>query len=184
MANNDDEETKLDSDIQESQQELENLEHPEELELNTGVNDEILTKMVEKIKKMPRDGLLNLINNLAKSNNLPPHEFSSVSSDNLENSKIRLRQKIQDDTNKRTNKFGSKPITTLNSKPSASKTQSKQVEVVPSPVSSSSASVSVEQKPKLSKNQKKRLRQKNAKLSGLGTDPDVVLQDDEVDLVV
>ena len=52
--NDDSEETKLDTDIQNIEEQLENLNHPEELQLNNGINDDMLKNMVDKMKTMPK----------------------------------------------------------------------------------------------------------------------------------
>ena len=103
---NDVEETKLDDDLD---SQIENLEAqkatydlPEELSLNTGVNNELLQKMAEKLKTMPRNKILQMISSLAKGNQLPDHDFSTFSQSSAKSNSEKLNKKIKELKSKRT----------------------------------------------------------------------------------
>jgi hypothetical protein len=106
---NDAEETKLDDDVEELNQKIETLESqkatyeaPEELALNTGVNNELLQKMAAKLKTMPREKILQMIASLAKGNQLPDLDFSTISASGIKSNSEKLSKKIKDLKAKRT----------------------------------------------------------------------------------
>jgi len=111
---NDVEETKLDDDIEELTQKIETLENqkatyetPEELALNTGVNNDLLQKMADKLKTMPRNKILQMIASLAKGNQLPDLDFSTISANGIKSNSEKLSKKIKELKSKRT-RFQSK----------------------------------------------------------------------------
>lgn len=97
------EETKLDDDIDTLTNKITDLETqratltvPEELSLNTGVNSDLLTQMAEKLKTMPRNKILQMINSLAKANKLPDHDFSTFNKSSIKSNTEKINKKIKE----------------------------------------------------------------------------------------
>lgn len=172
-------ETKLDDDYEDEEvingkiQDLEaqrnSLTNPLELALNTGINNDLLMQMAEKLKTMPRNKILEMVNQLAQANQLPDHLFSNFnpSPSSIKSNSEKISKKIKELKAKRTKAFGKSgkhvenPVnvgTVLNSveMPSIDKIE----ESVQSEENSESNTL---EKKKLTKSQKNRIRKKNAK---------------------
>lgn len=86
----------LDNQIEESTKQLENLEHPEEINVNPSFDQDFMGKFFEQIKSMPRDKAIQLLANLAKDNKVPEHKFTSVSEEKRVQNVRNLRDKIKE----------------------------------------------------------------------------------------
>lgn len=178
---NDVEETKLDDDIDTINDTLDDLEAqkasfevPEHLALNTGVNSDLLTQMAEKLKTMPRNKILQMINSLAQANQLPDHDFSNFGPGSVKSNTEKINKKIKELKAKRT-KMGFKSDGKQQKKqPSRGEQvtpvveeQSVEEQSVEEPVVETSVVEETneeEKKPtKLTKNQKRKLRMKASK---------------------
>lgn len=92
-------ETKLDCDeitnmISDLEEQEHTLTNPETLLLNTGINDDVLQQMSEKLKKMPRNKILQMIDSLARANQLPEHDFSTYNMNSAKTKQEKIREKI------------------------------------------------------------------------------------------
>lgn len=167
-------ETKLDDDIDNINNTLDDLEAqkasfevPEELALNTGVNSDLLTQMAEKLKTMPRNKILQMINSLARANQLPDHDFSNFGPGSVKSNTEKINKKIKELRAKRTKMGFKQDDSSRRSRAPQDSDQKKQLldiikdPVVEEPVVAKEESVEEEKKPtKLTKNQKRKLRVK------------------------
>lgn len=176
------EETKLDEDYESLTHQIEDLEVqnstldiPEELSLNTGVNNELLTQMAAKLKTMPRNKILEMINSLGLANQLPDHEFSTFGPGSVKSNRQKIQDKIRSLKSKRTK--------VVNKQKSQSDNNTKSSEGEPATVSTENEEISNESKVDtiveneivtevvdkkstekvLTKNQKRKLRKKASK---------------------
>lgn len=164
-------ESKLDTDnfdditnvINNLEQQRDKLDSSEELLLNTGLNSDLITQVAEQLKTMPRNKLLQMINSLGLENQLPDHSFSTFDKSSVEK---RLSKKINALKAKR-----SKVFKTQSTAPSTG-THTEKTELN-SDTKQSENNIPSEPK-KLTKNQKRRLRQKKAKESENTNDTDTV----------
>lgn len=161
------EETQLDDDFESLTHKIEDLEIqnntldvPEELSLNTGVNNDLLKEMAEKLKTMPRNKILEMIHSLGVANQLPNHDFSTFSKGSVKSNRQKIQEKIRILKSKRT-KFENKNNTNTNN---IETTQSEQLTTSENLESVENINSKCEKneckQSNLSRNQKKKLRQK------------------------
>jgi hypothetical protein len=100
----DEELNKIDDDIASTKQNLENLEHPKELNIEHQLNDKMLEGLYDRIRQMPRNEMVKLLANLAKTNQMPDHKFSTVSDSSRDDTRARLKKKLHELEMRRTKK--------------------------------------------------------------------------------
>jgi len=180
------EETKLDDDdydsltnkISDLEMQNETLSTPEQLNLNTGINSDLLSKMAEKLKTMPRNQILKLIQDLGNANKLPDHDFSTFTESSVKSSREKLQEKISALKAKRTNtvqKNNSEQI-----KSNSEQIKSNSAEQIKS-ISEEKTTIDIkndinsepEKKP-LTKTQKRKLKRKNKLVTQTSDDSDKI----------
>jgi hypothetical protein len=137
---------KLDTKIADEMKTLDNLEHPEEIKIDTGLSGADTKNFSKQIKQMSQHQIINLLSGIGKFNDPPDHKFSTMSDTSVEKNRLKCIQKINALKMKRTSK------TSLSHKLDKAMTAKKE-----SPISSTVDPV----EKKLSKSQKKRLKKKN-----------------------
>ena len=86
--------TKLDDDINDTQEKLDNLENPTGVNIDQDINDDKkLNFLLEHIKNLPTGERNKLLMNL--KNRIPQHEFSDVDTNDIKKAKDKLKDKIR-----------------------------------------------------------------------------------------
>lgn len=96
ITDDDSETKKLDDQIEEATKQLENMEHPEEIDINPTMNEDFMKSFFENIKSLPRDKAVQLLANLAKNNHLPDHKFTSVNEQRKKQNERNIKDRIRE----------------------------------------------------------------------------------------
>lgn len=101
MSKNDDSDSdmsieELDEEINESKAQLRSYENPQTIESEATLDPKMIEDFYEKMKKMPRDKLANLLANLGQNHKDlgENHQFSDASEKTQKSSKQRIKEKI------------------------------------------------------------------------------------------
>lgn len=85
----------IENEINETKQFLDNAENPKELTLSHQLDDKTIESMYDQIRKMPINEMMKLLANLAKSNQMPDHKFTTVTDTSRDNMRTRLKEKLK-----------------------------------------------------------------------------------------
>ena len=84
----------LESQIKQTEKELENVETPDELNAESGIDSKRMEEFLNAIKKMPRDKAIQLLANMGKGMKDSDHNFKEVSDKEVLSVKERYRMKL------------------------------------------------------------------------------------------
>lgn len=148
----------IEDEINAAKQCLDNAENPKELNLEHQLDDKTIESMYDQIRKMPRNEMMKLLANLAKSNQMPDHKFSTVSDSSRDNTRARLKERLRELELRRTKK------SVLNNYAKKAELEKKKDEDAQVKSDEKQINETVQTNtPILSKSQKNRLRKKKAK---------------------
>ena len=148
----------IEDEINVAKQCLDNAENPKELNLDHQLDDKTIESMYDKIRKMPRDEMMKLLANLAKSNQMPDHKFSTVSDSSRDNTRARLKERLRELELRRTKKS---VLNNYAKKAELEKKKDEEKQVKSDEKQKNETAHN--DAPALSKSQKNRLRKKRAK---------------------
>lgn len=95
--------TKIDKEINYLEKKIDNLEKPKEIK--SGAQDEMDVKdFSNKIKKMSREQIVDLLANIGKTETVDNYNFSTITEESIAHNKQKLKQKVQELKMKRMSK--------------------------------------------------------------------------------
>lgn len=88
--------TKLDEDILTTTKQLQNVMKPDEVKLDGNIaNNAKVNELYDMIKNMPRENVMQLMANMAKSSKLPKHNFIPVTDPRRDELRLKLQKKLE-----------------------------------------------------------------------------------------
>lgn len=94
----------IDDAVKETHDAVQNLDNPEEINVDSGLSEQFVTDFLEGLKKLPLEQRAQLLSNLSKGSKKINHDFESVSERTRQEKLDECRKKLRELKMKRTSK--------------------------------------------------------------------------------